>query len=166
MLDRITAFEKNEFENEIDIINEIIYGHGLDEEDEPWSIMSACDMEENVEATFDVIESACAGEEWSELGMVPKVVSISNQTGRSPGSIGNGGRNARGKEETGNCIIDDYEVGKVARMMKDIATSLKQHEKDDVLQTPFDARLDDLAGRIAPWREEFAEEGRVLRSRT
>lgn len=71
-----------------------------------------------------------------------------------------------GKKKPATASLMNYEVDEVARMMKDIPTSLKQHEMDDVLQTPFDARLDDLAGRITPWKEEFAEVGRVLRSRT
>lgn len=68
--------------------------------------MSACNMEENVEAAFDVIESACAGEEWSELGMVPKVVSFSNKLDGLRALL-DGGRSAPWKEETGNCIIDE-----------------------------------------------------------
>jgi hypothetical protein len=157
--------DENEFEQEIEAINQLIYGDDSDEEDEPWNPMSACDLEEEVEAAFDAIETACAEEEWSDVGMVPRVVAFSTKLDGLKALLEMADAMLEGKKKPATASLMNYEVGKVARMMKEIATSLKRHEKDQVLQTPFDTSLRDLTRRIAPWKEEFAEVGKVLRSR-
>jgi hypothetical protein len=107
MLPGVGASDENEFEQEIEAINQLIYGDDSDEEDEPWNPMSACDLEEEVEAAFDAIETACAEEEWSDVGMVPRVVAFSTKLDGLKALFGNGRRNARGKEETGHRINDE-----------------------------------------------------------
>jgi hypothetical protein len=160
---RVAGLRPEQFDYLVDEVREAVLGDR--KHDDPWSMESARELEDQVESAYETIGKACTTSS-SQSGAAPSAISFHTKHSGLEALFGIAQIILAGKKKPTTVFLMDMEAGGVARVMKAIARSLSQQEKDEILQTPFDLMLNELAEKMEPWDKDYTEVATILCSRS